>query len=140
MFRFRLMEQCLPRHHRNARSVPVIPRLAFLMPRRPYCEQRLVIGAESELKIVFTGCYKVRTNSKRVRNLQHETLRDKTKHFATFNNIPAFLVDPKVTSPSRHRILITETFDKKLRVQHDDKGVIVDVTTPPPPRRNLRKK
>lgn len=49
--------------------------------------------------------------------------------------LPVFLVDPRGTNPSTHRIFITETNDKKLKVQHDDKDVIVDVTTPPPPRK-----
>jgi len=46
-----------------------------------------------------------------------------------------FLVDPRGTNPNTHRIFITETNDKKLKVQHDDKDVIVDVTTPPTPRK-----
>lgn len=64
-------------------------------------------------------------------------LCDKTKHFDAEVKwgIPVFLVDPRGTNPSTHRIFITETNDKKLKVQHDDKDVIVDVTTPPPPRK-----
>lgn len=63
-------------------------------------------------------------------------LYDKSKHLDTQVkwDIPVFLVDPRGTNPSIHRIFITETNDKKLKVQHDDKDVIVDVTTPPPPR------
>jgi hypothetical protein len=63
-------------------------------------------------------------------------LCDKSKHFDAKDKwgIPVFLVDPRGTNPSIHRIFITETNDKKLKVQHDDKDVIVDVTTPPPPR------
>jgi hypothetical protein len=64
-------------------------------------------------------------------------LYDTTKHFDVEVkwDIPVFLVDPRGTNPSTHRIFITETNDKKLKVQHDDKDVIVDVTTPPPPRK-----
>jgi len=65
-------------------------------------------------------------------------LCDKTKYFDAEVKwgIPVFLVDPRGTNPSTHRIFITETNDKKLKVQHDDKDVIVDVTTPPPPPKN----
>jgi hypothetical protein len=68
-------------------------------------------------------------------------LCDKTKHFdVQFKwDIPVFLVDPRGTNPSTHRIFITETNDKKLKVQHDDKGVIVDVTTQPPLRKIKKK-
>jgi len=67
-------------------------------------------------------------------------LWDKTKHFDSKVKwgIPVFLVDPRGTNPSTHRIFITETNDKKLKVQHDDKDVIVNVTTPPPPRKNKK--
>lgn len=51
------------------------------------------------------------------------------------NCLPVFLAEPNVVNPKTHTNVLTETNEKKLKVQHDDKDVIVDVTTPPPPRK-----
>jgi hypothetical protein len=57
------------------------------------------------------------------------------QNIRTCSCLPVFLAEPKAASPNMHRILITETDEKKLKVQHDDKDVIVEVTTPPPPQK-----